>query len=84
MGRLSFVTRILLNYGSDKNCPFCNSPKTNLLARKNLLLQLRKCESCDLMFRWPKETPGFAEKFYQNDYQEVSFTTELPDEATLN
>jgi SAM-dependent methyltransferase len=35
------------------------------------------------MFRWPKETPGFAEKFYQNSYQEVRFTTELPDPATL-
>ena len=84
MSRLTFVTRILLNYGSDKNCPFCHSTKTNLIARKNLVLHLRKCQDCGLMFRWPKETPGFSEKFYQNSYQEVSFTTELPDPATLN
>ncbi|HXC96981.1 MAG TPA: class I SAM-dependent methyltransferase [Edaphobacter sp.] len=36
------------------------------------------------MFRWPKETPSFSEKFYQSSYQEVSFTTELPDPDTLN
>jgi SAM-dependent methyltransferase len=35
------------------------------------------------MFRWPKETPSFAEKFYQDSYKEVRFTTELPDPATL-
>jgi SAM-dependent methyltransferase len=84
MSRLTFVTRILLNYASDKNCPFCQSTKTDLIARKNLVLHLRKCQDCGLMFRWPKETPGFSEKFYQNSYQEVSFTTELPDPATLN
>ena len=84
MSRLTFVTRILLNYRSDKNCPFCNSAKTDLVARKNLILHLRKCQACGLMFRWPKETPGFSEKFYQNSYQEVSFTTELPDQSTLD
>ncbi len=84
MSRLTFVTRILLNYTSDKNCPFCKSAKTDLVARKNLILHLRKCQVCGLMFRWPKETPGFNEKFYQNSYREVSFTTELPDQTTLD
>ncbi len=84
MSRLSFATRILLNYGSDKNCPFCNSEKTDLVARKNLILQLRKCPACSLMFRWPKEAPAFSEKFYQSSYQEVGNTTELPDPDTLN
>jgi SAM-dependent methyltransferase len=82
--RLAFATRILLNYGSDKNCPFCQSEKTDLIGRKNLILQLRKCQACSLMFRWPKEAPGFSEKFYQDSYQEVGHTTELPDAATLN
>jgi SAM-dependent methyltransferase len=84
VSRLTFATRILLNYGSDKNCPFCQSQRTALIARKNLILQLRKCKSCGLMFRWPKEAPGFSEKFYQDSYQEVGHTTELPDPVTLN
>lgn len=84
MSRLTFATRILLNYGLDKNCPFCLSEKTDLVARKNLILQLRKCQTCSLMFRWPKEAPSFSEKFYQESYQEVGHTTELPDQATLD
>ena len=83
MSHLQFAARILLQYGSDKNCPFCNSENTELDQRKNLILQLRSCKDCGLRFRWPKETPDFSEKFYQKDYQEVSFTTELPDPATL-
>jgi hypothetical protein len=34
------------------------------------------------MFRWPKEDPGFSERFYQDSYHEVG-TTELPDPVTL-
>jgi SAM-dependent methyltransferase len=83
MSRLSFATRVLLNRGSNKNCPFCGSNDTELTARKQLILHLRTCKSCGLMFRWPKETPGFSEKYYQNKYKEVCFTTELPDPATL-
>jgi SAM-dependent methyltransferase len=83
VSRLTFSTRILLNYGSDRNCPFCQSEKTDLIARKNLILQLRKCRACSLMYRWPKEAPSFSEKFYQDSYQEVGHTTELPDPVTL-
>jgi SAM-dependent methyltransferase len=83
MSQLQFATRILLQYGSDKKCPFCGSANTELSARKRLILHLRSCKECGLRFRWPKETPDFSEKFYQKDYQEVSFTTELPDPATL-
>src|SRR6266702_412901 len=83
MSYLSFASRILLNYGSNKNCPFCESKATELTARKHVFLQLRTCRDCGLMFRWPKQTPGFSERFYQESYQEVNFTTELPDSATL-
>jgi 2-polyprenyl-3-methyl-5-hydroxy-6-metoxy-1,4-benzoquinol methylase len=82
MGRLKFAIRILLNYGSDKNCPFCQSTKTDLIARKVVILQLRRCKSCGLMFRWPKEDPGFSERFYQDSYQQVG-TTDLPDPVIL-
>jgi SAM-dependent methyltransferase len=83
VSRLTFAARILMNYGSDKNCPFCHSEKTELVERKNKILQLRRCQACGLMFRWPKEAPSFSEKFYQDSYQEVGNTTELPDPATL-
>ena len=82
MGRLQFAIRILLNYGSDKNCPFCRSTKTDLIARKDVILPLRRCKSCGLMFRWPKEDPGFSERFYQDSYRQVG-TTDLPDPVML-
>lgn len=78
MRRLSFLFRILLNYGSDKKCPFCDSGDTELTGRRHVFLQLRTCKSCGLMFRWPKETPSFSEKFYQEAYSEGTYTTELP------
>jgi SAM-dependent methyltransferase len=84
MSRLSFATRVLLNQGSDKSCPFCGSPDTRLTARKQMILQLRTCTVCGLRFRWPKETPSFSEKFYQASYQETGFTTELPSPAELS
>jgi SAM-dependent methyltransferase len=83
MSQLQFAARVLMQYGSDKNCPFCQSENTELDQRKHLILHLRSCKDCGLRFRWPKETPDYSEKFYQKDYQEVSFTTELPDPATL-
>jgi SAM-dependent methyltransferase len=83
MRHLSFLARILLNYGSDQKCPFCDSGDTGLTDRKHWVLQLRTCKSCGLMFRWPKETPGFSEKFYQETYSEGTYTTELPDPETL-
>lgn len=83
MGHLRFASRVLLNYGTDKNCPFCASTKTELMERKRILLHLRICRNCSLMFRWPKETPSFNEKYYQKTYQEIDYTTDLPDAATL-
>lgn len=35
------------------------------------------------MFRWPKDTPEFNKSFYQNRYQQVGLTTELPDPGSL-
>ena len=46
------------------------------------MLQLRKCAGCGLMFRWPKDTAGFNQFFYQAQYREAA-VTELPDEVSL-
>ena len=84
MRQINFAFRVLLNYASDKNCPFCESKRTELTQRKRVILHLRTCQGCGLRFRWPKETAGFAEKFYQHAYQESGYTTDIPDPATLN
>jgi 2-polyprenyl-3-methyl-5-hydroxy-6-metoxy-1,4-benzoquinol methylase len=84
MRQLSFLKRVLLNYGTDKRCPFCDSQKTQLTSRKHLVLQLRQCTDCGLRFRWPKQTPEFSENYYQRNYKQGTFTTELPDKDTLD
>jgi SAM-dependent methyltransferase len=84
MRRASFLSRVLLNYGTDKRCPYCNSPNTRLAARKYFVLQLRQCRDCALRFRWPKQTPEFSEKYYQRAYKEGTYTTDLPDKETLD
>jgi len=83
MRRANFLARVVLNLGTDKSCPFCKSTSTRLVDRKNLVLQLRECPACGLWFRWPSETAGFQGKFYQKQYQEAGFTTELPEPAVL-
>jgi 2-polyprenyl-3-methyl-5-hydroxy-6-metoxy-1,4-benzoquinol methylase len=65
-----------------KSCPNCGYCEGALVGRKNLLLQLRCCGRCGLMFRWPKDTGAFAQSFYQSDYSQ-GMTTEMPDSAAL-
>jgi 2-polyprenyl-3-methyl-5-hydroxy-6-metoxy-1,4-benzoquinol methylase len=83
MPQLSFLGRVLLNYGADKRCPFCDSRKTQLASRKYFVLQLRRCTDCGLRFRWPKQTPEFSENYYQRTYNQ-GLTTELPDKEALD
>lgn len=58
----------------DTDCPFCDTPDTEFVARKNWLLQLRRCSRCGLMFRWPKESSEENERFYQRHYRDHSIT----------
>ena len=83
MGRLSFALRLILNYGSDQRCPFCNSAETKALERKQALLVLRKCSRCHLMYRWPKDTASRNWQFYQRAYKQSGITTDLPDEEEI-
>jgi len=80
MSRTNFLLRILKAYleEQEKTCPYCGNNSTKVIGRKYLILQLRKCPVCNLMFRWPKDTPEFNKSFYQNRYQQVGLTTELP------
>jgi SAM-dependent methyltransferase len=68
--------------GQDKNCPYCGSAQTRLLARKKLLAHLRHCNDCGLMFLWPKPEAVANKRFYQSAYRE-SAVTDLPSPAAL-
>jgi len=85
MSKASFLFRVLRAYleRQDKTCPYCDNGDTRVTGRKYLILQLRKCAVCNLMFRWPKDTPEFNKSFYQDTYQQVGLTTELPSLESL-
>jgi len=63
-------------------CPSCGSLASKRLDRKGFH-ELRHCNNCELMYRWPYETQKEMARFYQNTYQQTGLTTDLPDPASL-
>jgi 2-polyprenyl-3-methyl-5-hydroxy-6-metoxy-1,4-benzoquinol methylase len=84
MARPGFLLRVIGQRiaGQDIDCPYCGLRDTILIGTKRLLLQLRRCAGCSLMFRWPKDTAELNRRFYQRRYRE-GVTTDLPDEVSL-
>lgn len=84
MSRLAFLARMLARRlaGQERGCPFCRSADTVLEGRRRLVLELRRCRACGILFRWPKEDAATAHRFYQRAYRE-GMTTEMPDAAAL-
>jgi 2-polyprenyl-3-methyl-5-hydroxy-6-metoxy-1,4-benzoquinol methylase len=67
----------------DQSCPYCGTTQTSVLGHKYFLVQLRKCQNCGLMFRFPKDKPAESNLYYQLDYQQQGLTTNLPDNTEL-
>ena len=84
MARLSFLFYVLGRYAARQSttCPHCASPDTVRIGRKKLLLELRRCRTCGLMFRYPKDDAAKNRAYYQDDYRDPNVTS-LPDEAAL-
>jgi 2-polyprenyl-3-methyl-5-hydroxy-6-metoxy-1,4-benzoquinol methylase len=58
-------------------CPYCGSILHTRLQRKKLLIEARKCQYCDLIFRWPTDSAAKAEKYYEREYRSGP-VTDLP------
>lgn len=56
-------------------CPYCESSVQRRLQRKKLLIELRKCEFCGLLFRWPCDDPDAARRYYEGSYDGQQATT---------
>ena len=63
-------------------CPSCTSEDSRRIDRKGFH-ELRRCDDCGLMYRWPYETQEQMAHFYQSGYQQAGLTTDLPDTQTL-
>lgn len=63
-------------------CPSCGSLPGRTIDWK-YFHQLLQCSSCDLLFRYPRETEGSMYQFYQSHYRQAGLTTDLPDDEAL-
>ena len=82
---IRFAVRMLgcIASGQPVTCPYCGSRSAAVLGRKKLLLQLRECGECGLRYRYPKDEPTAARRYYELHY-EGGAATELPEAAALN
>lgn len=69
-------------HGSGLGCPDCGSTEFEVVDRKFVVTELRRCGNCMLLYRAPTDTPAENEGFYQLDYVE-GFTTDLPNDGEL-
>ena len=65
-----------------KRCPCCDSQTSRVIDRK-FFHSFSECEKCGVLFRFPRETKEWMDKFYQNSYSEPGLTTELPSDEEL-
>ncbi len=63
-------------------CPSCQSESGTQVDRKAWITSLVKCHTCHLLYRQPQEPQGFAETFYQKEYQSA-LTTATPEPEAL-
>ena len=84
MARIQFLFSIIINRISNQNkhCPYCGSNNTRLVQRKKILLELRCCKQCSLMYRYPKDSVKKNMNYYQINYRE-GMTTNVPELAEL-
>lgn len=63
-------------------CPNCEDTRYVKLDSKALVSELRECQHCRLMYRFPTDSEADSAAFYQRAYSQ-GFTTSLPDDAEL-
>jgi hypothetical protein len=84
MGKSQFFLKSIQKYAMQQSshCPYCGSLATPCLQRKKLVIQLRRCQACSLMFRYPKDDDTENKGFYQKSYKQQT-VTELPKKEDL-
>jgi hypothetical protein len=82
--KIKYFIRSLMNIRQPKECPYCASSEYAIADTKYFVSKLLKCKNCHLNYRFPKDTPEFLNKFYQEDYSiECQMITKLPSDVEL-
>ena len=75
----SLIKRI---HGGRTACPNCGSSRHEIVDRKYVVTDLRRCGDCKLQFRAPTRSAEDESKFYQRAYRQGT-TTDMPDDTAL-
>ena len=79
--RIEFGVQAL--FRRQRSCPFCKSRNHSVVARKNGVVRIRRCQECFLYFTDPIYRSHIGD-LYESLYQAEGSTTTLPDKATLD
>jgi len=85
--KLAYVRRILYHrwHGQPRICPYCGpSTEVRLVRRKKVIVEILQCQSCHLWFRWPADTPGEHDSYYQEDFATDAPQIKLPGNDELD
>lgn len=77
---LESLTHLILRRNLD--CPNCRSQSRVVIDRKYFITSLRRCPTCQLLHRIPRDSDGRGKAFYQVAYRQ-GFTTDMPNSRTL-
>lgn len=66
--------------GADAGCPHCGVVGRRVGTRM-LVMELRRCSACGLMYRYPKDSQSENREFYQEDYKNI--VSSLPSKSDL-
>lgn len=85
MGKFSYLKRCMFRQfkNSRFSCPNCGEKSSVPVDRKYVISQLRRCSSCELLFRTPTEDAHDNELYYEHEYSQEK-VTDLPSEAALS
>jgi len=81
--KIKYFLKSMLNFFSEKRCPYCANHDVHIVDRKYILTTLLKCNCCNLMFRHPVDSVKFNFKFYNDEYNQDGITTDLPSKEEL-
>jgi 2-polyprenyl-3-methyl-5-hydroxy-6-metoxy-1,4-benzoquinol methylase len=84
--KIRYVRRILLHrwQGQPRVCPYCGpSTAVHFVRRKKLIVEILQCQTCHLWFRWPADTPGEHDRYYQEEFAGDSPQVILPGSGEL-
>ena len=81
-----FLLRIIKHRlaSQPRSCPFCqSSTNLTLIKKKAFVLDIIRCESCKLIFRWPADSEGESHVYYEHFYSESHPEVKLPSASQL-